>query len=208
LRSGNASVSDIFLLVIWVALMLVPVFSEVTLFGITLKQQIRELSNQVSGLQNDIRNTVDVRNQFSPVLQMPLPPPDSSLPEMEQRLRGVLQDVLRSQGVKQTQAVREKFDIPEDVSYLFKARFEIEKELRRIWRQRNPQEESRRSLPAFQVAQSLVSAGIIDPGVAIALREVYSVASPAVHGQPVTKAQVAFVKDVAPQVLATLKAIE
>jgi hypothetical protein len=187
--------------------MLVPVFSEVTLFGITLKQQIRELSEQVSGIQNDIRNTIDIRNQFSPVLQIPLPPPDSSLPDIEQRLRKVLQDVLRNQGIDQAPAYQ-KFDIPDNVTYLFTARFEIEKELRRIWRQRAPQEEARRALPAFQVAQSLVSAGIIDPRVAIAIREVYSVASPAIHGQPVTKNQVDFVKDVAPQLLATLKAVE
>jgi hypothetical protein len=39
------------------------------------------------------------------------------------------------------------------------------------------------------------------------IREVYSVCSPAIHGEPITEAQVSFVRDVAPELIAALRAI-
>lgn len=208
IASGQAVPADVFIFLIWVALLLVPLFGELSFFGITLKQQVKELADQVAGLQNEIRNTVDVRTQINPVFQMPAPPPDSQLPLIEQRLRTVLQDVLRTHGIDQAQVKPAILDVPEDVAYLFKARYEIERELRRIWRHQIQGDEGRRPLPTFHIVRTLASEGLLDPRLANIVREVYSVASPAIHGEPVTEAKLAFVRDVAPELIAALKAID
>ncbi len=43
--------------------------------------------------------------------------------------------------------------------------------------------------------------------IAHAIREVYAICSPAIHGEPVSDAQVAFAEDVGPELVAALKAI-
>jgi len=49
---------------------------------------------------------------------------------------------------------------------------------------------------------------LLHPNIANAIREVYSVCSPAIHGEPVTVAQVNFVRDVTPQIIEALTEIE
>jgi hypothetical protein len=69
LVAGQAAPADIVVLVVWIALLLAPLFSEISLLGITLKQQIDELkgfvSSQVSEVKSEVRNAVDVRTTFS-----------------------------------------------------------------------------------------------------------------------------------------------
>ena len=50
LAAGRAVPADIVVFVIWVALLLAPLFNEVSLLGITLKQQIDELRGYISSL--------------------------------------------------------------------------------------------------------------------------------------------------------------
>ena len=68
-------------------------------------------------------------------------------------------------------------------------------------------EEVRRPIPVFQIARILANEGLLDPRLANVVREVYAVASPAVHGEPVSEAKIAFVRDVAPELISALKAI-
>jgi hypothetical protein len=48
----------------------------------------------------------------------------------------------------------------------------------------------------------------MEPRLDHAIREVYAVCSPAIHGEPVTQAQIDFVKDVGPELIAALRSIE
>lgn len=208
LAAGRAVVADVLIFLIWVALFLSPLFQEMSFWGISFSQQVKDLKDEVAGLRNDIRNSVDVRTQINPTFHIPAPPPDSQLPALEERLRSILQDVFRNYGIDRTEIRPSDLDLPENVVYLFKARYQIERELRRIWRNRMQGDEPRRPLPVFQIAQALASEGLIDQRLANVIREVYSVASPAIHGEPVTDAKTAFVHDVAPDLIAALKAIE
>ena len=79
ITSGTAAPIDVVVFLLWVALFLAPVFKEVNFFGLKLKQQVNELKNEMAGLRNDIRNSIDVRTQISPVFHAPAPPPDSQL---------------------------------------------------------------------------------------------------------------------------------
>lgn len=205
--SGTAVGIDVALLVTWIALLLAPLFQEVTVFGITLKQQIAGLKDEVSALRNDIRNSVDIRTQVNPTFNVPAPPPDSQLPALEGRLRELLSDVLRDFGIEQVRPVAELQPAPDNVTFLFNVRYQIERELRRIWSDFDQVEESGRPAPVFRIASTLAREGLLDDRLARAVQEVYRVASPAVHGEPVSDAQVAFVRDVAPELVSALRVL-
>ena len=83
----------------------------------------------------------------------------------------------------------------------------MEKELRRIWKQRFGEVEGKRPAPYLLITRSLVEAGLIDPKIANVIREVYAICSPAIHGLQVSESQVRFVRDIAPELMASLKAI-
>jgi hypothetical protein len=209
LVAGSASVVDVIVFLIWIALLLAPLFNEVSLLGITLKQQIDELKSSVSTQIADLRTTVDVRSSINQQFTMPLPASDAKLPEIEAMLKKTLTDILAEQGREQGKT--KNVSAPADVALLFAARYSIEKELRRIADGRQlfsgiasllP-----RSFPASRLSTILVDAEVIDPRLSSAIREVYAVCSPAIHGAPISAAQVSFVKDVAPGLIEALQAV-
>jgi hypothetical protein len=66
----------------------------------------------------------------------------------------------------------------------------------------------RRPLPFNQLSEILVKQELLHPSIANAIREIYSVCSPAIHGEPFTPAQVDFVREVAPEVVGALDEVE
>lgn len=210
LAIGQAVPADIVVFVIWVALLLAPLFSEVSLLGITLKQQVDELKtfvfSQINDVRAEVRSAVDVRATFSPQFNIPAPAADSQLPEIERRIKVAVSDALASHGLQAPPAPAQ-VAVPQDVSFLFATRYNLEKELRRIGEARQFNGESRRPAPAIHLARALVQAELLEPRLSHAIREVYSVCSPAIHGEPVTEAQMAFVRDVGPELIGALRAI-
>jgi amino acid permease len=63
LLTGKATAFDSLVFVIWVCLLLVPIFSEVKFLGFEFKQKVEELKNhidkQVMALRSEIHNSVD-----------------------------------------------------------------------------------------------------------------------------------------------------
>ncbi len=57
------------------------------------------------------------------------------------------------------------------------------------------------------MARNLAESEAIPRDFVHAIKEVYNVCSPAIHGEEVTEQQVAFVKDLAPKIVATLRKI-
>jgi hypothetical protein len=74
LVSGQGTAFDIVAFLLCLALLLAPIFSEVKLFGLELKQDISRLKDELLQLRLDVRNSVDVRTQISPTFQIPAPP--------------------------------------------------------------------------------------------------------------------------------------
>ena len=210
LRVGKAVPADVVVFVIWIALLLAPLFNEVSLLGITLKQQIDDLksyvSKQVTEVRNEVRSAVDVRATFSPHFNIPAPAADAQLPEIERRIKLAVADALAEHGIQQAPPPA-PVPVSADVALLFATRYNLEKELRRIGQGRQLTSDSRRPLAVTQLVRALVDADLLEPRLAHAIREVYSVCSPAIHGEPVTEAQVAFVQDVGPELIAALRAI-
>lgn len=208
---GKNSAGDVLALAIWTALMLAPLFSEVSLLGITLKQEIEELktsvSNQIGEIKTEIRSAVDVRTTLSQQFNIPAPVTDAQLPELEQRVKAAVLNALSAHGISEKSASAIP-PVSSDVNFLFSTRYNIERELRRIASGREVVLLERRPLASMQLVRWLVELELINPSLASAIREVYAVCSPAIHGETVSDAKISFVRDVGPQLISALRSIQ
>jgi hypothetical protein len=59
----------------------------------------------------------------------------------------------------------------------------------------------------IQLSRVLSEAGVIEPGLTNAIREMYSVSSPAIHAEDVSQPKVSFVREVGPQLVGALRVI-
>jgi hypothetical protein len=233
--SGVSNATDILIFVIWIALLVAPLFQEVTFFGVKLKREIDDLRtefrNQIFNLRSDIQNTIKMSTEISPQIQILTPPPDSKLPSIEQRIKPILQQVLKEQGIEKLVPTPEKQLAPDNAQYLFSVRYAIENELRRIWRHEKAEEAKRptwgrkpiwgatslwpkkfaefeeRKLSFNQIARDLADLGIISQELISIIRVVFNICSAAIHGWDISNAQVDFVRDVSPDLITSLKAI-
>lgn len=211
ISAGNASGLDTLALAIWVALALVPVFQEVNVLGVKLKQEVQTLKTdvkeQISGLQNEIRTSI--RTEFNPQINFPYPPPDAALPDLETRVRDALREVMQERGLSGSDLPAPELSTSDSANLLFAARHNIEKEIRRLWESRLEEDKSRRRFRSVhQIVMDLAQAEVVHPKLAHAVREIYSVCSPAIHGEQPTDEQIQFVQRVAPDLIATLRSIQ
>ena len=217
LTSGTGNAVDALTVLVWFALALVPIFHEIDIFGVKLKREIQELKAEVGKqfavLQTEVRTSV--RTEFSPQINIPYPAPDSQLPDLENQIKGAIESAFRERGVAAVPPEQIDFQISDDVQYLFSVRLGLERELRRIWDSTLREgwvhdaraTQSRRYQSIARMTDNLVRAEILRPELGSALREVYAVCSPAVHGEDTSEAQVSFVRDVAPGLITALRAI-
>ena len=230
--SGAASTIDIVIFLIFIALLSIPLFREVDFFGVRLKREIdtlrTEFKEQIINLRSDI-NTINMKAEISPHIQLLTPPSDLELQDLKKDLKYTLEQI-REKGLEKATA---KLEIPDDNRFLFEARYALEKELRRIWEEwranikqwrlwsappssdwsvrpwsEQAAAELERHQSVFQITRSLDELGIIAPELSSVIREVYRVCTPAIHGEEVSQTAVGFVKDVAPGLIASLKATE
>lgn len=218
LSSGTGNAVDALTVLIWFALALVPIFHEIDIFGVKLKREIQDLKAEVGKqfalLQTEVRT--NVRTEFSPQINIPHPALDSQLPDLENQIKGAVESVFRERGIVAVPPKQIDFQIPDDVHYLFSVRLCLERELRRIWDSALRRDwvhdarftQSRRYQSIGRMTDHLVRAELLRPELGSALREVYAVCSPAVHGEDTSEAQLSFVRDVAPGLITALRAIE
>ena len=213
LIDGTALPFDIIVFLVWVALCLIPLYEEVSLFGIKLKKEIEAIKshvdNQIESIKTDIRNSIDIRSNFNPNIYFSAPPPpDSELPAIEGRIREAVGAAFREHGLEQKTPPKSAISVDDDTQFLILARFNLEKELRRIWYENfQAIPDNRGPIPISRMVNSMIEREMIDSKLAKAISDVYAVCSPAMHGEPVTRAQVAFVRDVAPALINMLRKI-
>ncbi len=69
LIEGNPSYFDVVVFVIWIGVCLAPIFQEMDLFGVKLKQQIddlkKDVNHQLSILKTEIKASIEVSNANS-----------------------------------------------------------------------------------------------------------------------------------------------
>jgi len=145
-------------------------------------------------------------DQLSQQFVLPSASPDTLLPELERKLKEALDRELSSRGVSAPPAPPPS--PPNDTTYLFSVRYEIEREARRILNARSIAVEDQRRFSFGALISTLMQLEVLDPQIARAAREIYSICSLAIHGEDVSPAKTAFVRDLGPKVIATLKAIQ
>jgi hypothetical protein len=205
LLSGKATAADIAVFGVWMALLLSPLFTEVELFGVTLKNEIEELKDdltaQIGDIRNDIRNAVDVRATVSPVFNMPSPPKDSELPEMLEEIKSAISSAFAERGAPPT--TQANINVPEEVAFLFETRYNLEREVRRLAAQSGVPNRP----VSIQMVGELMAKGVLPQDLGHAVRDAYRVCSPAIHGDSVSPEKVMFVREVASGLIAALRAI-
>lgn len=214
ITTGQFVPADVFVFLIFVALMLVPIFSEIEFFGLKLKREIEELKTDIKikfgDIKNEIRNTqtqtlnqtIQAYGQYGP------PPPDSKLPELEEEIDRIVKTKLQEHGIIIDQSLVSRIEVPEDNLTLFKVRYNIETQLRRIWENRFDEkalDQRVRHQPIMRIIQDLTKYEIIDNNFYGILREILSICNYAIHGEEVTDKQVNFVSKNAKIVLDYLR---
>lgn len=213
IKEGAITAFDTIVIAVFVILVLIPFFSEISFLGLTIKKDIAELKKDVKEEIKDIRQYVanNVDNKFNASLsfgQSMAPPPDEQLDELEGRIKVIMRDVLTEKGITKAPALAGDFDVPEKTRVLFSARYLLEKELRRIWKSRfAPGEDTKRLYPLHNMIYILVDNKIIPSSLGGIIRDVYSICTPAIHGDDPTDIQIEFVKEVAPVIIGALKEI-
>lgn len=210
--TGYATAADIFVFAIWIALLLAPLYSEVEFFGVKLKQEIEkaktEIGREVAQLRAEISNAVDVRTTVAPQFHMVAPPADSQLPAIVAQVKKAVDDAFASRSLSAPSSPVALDAKDERTEYMFWTRHDLEKELRRIAGGRDLLSATRRPIAGVQLARLLVQNEVLEPSLERAVREVYAVCSGAIHAEDPTAPQEAFVKEVGPQLIAALKAIQ
>ena len=208
--SGNSSTADIIILIILFALLIIPLFKEVSIFGVSFKKEIdnlkSEFKEQIINLRSDI-HTINMTG-ISQHITVGTQSSDSELKDLEKNVIPIIEKALEEQGKEKPVPALEELDVLNNTVFLFKVRYVIDKELMRIINSWWAPPEERRYQSTLQRAISLSNRGIIVPAAIDSIREIYAICSQAIHGVEVSEASVKFVKDMLSPLLPYLKSIE
>jgi hypothetical protein len=206
IQTGKATMLDGVVVVAGLALLLFPLVSEVSFAGLSLKKEVEsfksEVRDQLLSIRTDIHNSIGVQTHVSPSITIGSPA-DWQLPSIRTEIRETIRQELSA--LNPQPAAAPEADVSSDVQFLFAVRYSLERELRRLAASRI--ENNRGYVPVNQLSRMLVSAGLLSLNIERSIREVYSVCSPAIHGANLSHNQIAFVRDVGPELIAALRAI-
>jgi hypothetical protein len=213
--SGSPTTFDTTLIAIFAILLLMPFFSELSLLGVTFKQQLdmvkKEITDDVKEqmylVRTEIKNAVNVSNKT--YFAMGVPPPDNQLVTLEQQIEPILDEFRKELGIKAKSDLREDLSISPEIEFAFSSRYHIENEVTRLYNNRFQIIETghERFMGIGKMVDDLVEAQIISLPVGRSIREVYSISSSAVHGKEPSKEKIAFLREVVPSLIGTLRAI-
>ncbi|MGB9277173.1 MAG: hypothetical protein WCC08_18255 [Terrimicrobiaceae bacterium] len=186
------------ILLLWMALLLAPLFQEVNLFGLQLRRSIESLKEQVQNLTF----TVQSQTQSVSIHNYPVAPSDSEIAERRSEAEKVLAAGLSIRSLPDD-------SLPQDpeTNLLFNLRRNIELELKRIDSSRFGLGWDYRRFSLFQSTQRLLQAGLLPPSLAAAMRDVYAICTAAMHGEEMSTKQLAYANEIGPQIVSALTTI-
>ena len=207
---------DIGLMGLVAILILLPFVSELTAFGITVKKHIeeakKELKQNIKEEAQSVRSEIvalGITNRLTSNVTfqtgIPNPPPDSALDEIREQISEILRQFQDQRGMRDMP--RQQADISENTVFAFQYRYLVEREVKRIWNSRIRDGDVSR-LPFFsKMVDDLVRYELISRGLGRSLKDVFSVASSAIHGEEPSQEKVSFLREVAPEIVAALSSI-
>ena len=205
LVAGEASYFDAIVFLVWIGVCLAPLFQEIDLLGIKLKQQIRELKkdieHQLSVLHTEVRSSIEVSNANSNQIflqSVPVPPQDSEIPD----LSAAIKDQLSRMGIAQAEESIDSFEVDPIHVEMFKVRLAFENLIRDF---SGIDEKYRRRFSVGRMLGDLRRYDAASDGVISGVQDVIAICNYAVHGEQLTDAQIKFVRSAAPGLLRALE---
>ncbi len=214
LSTGKTVTADMLVFIVWIAVCLVPFFNQFEFLGIKLKGQIdevkKELQGQINSLKSEINNNnnVDVKPNVSPnfwVGNQPAPASDEKLLELESKLDKIITATEAGFGYEVKSHSKPLHGISPDILFLFETRYQIETGIRKLVKL-SGSNAIKRPFPISKVIYQLVEEELFPPDLASLVREVYSICTPAIHGENVKSTQIDFVRKAAPELISVIEA--
>ncbi len=212
IKDGSLSSFDSILLGALILLVFLPFFAEMSILGFTLKKDISELKNEVKDeiqeMKNFVQNSIGLSNRLNSNIYVGNITPDEHLGKLEIRIREVIKKTMNEKGIIRLSNINYDFDISEDDQIMLFARYQLELELRRIWLNNFEGYVSEKSLYSISsMVKDLIINDIISNELGNAIKKAYDVCSAAIHGREKSSNKIRFIKDVFPELIATLKQI-
>lgn len=205
LIEGSPSYFDAIVFGIWISVCLAPIFQEMDLFGIKLKQQIddlkKDVNHQLSQMKTKLKLSIEVSNANHNQIYFQsgmVPPKDSEIPNLPEQI----QRTLNQMGITPAAEETEEFSVDPIHVEMFKVRLAFEYLLREY---SGISEKYRRRYSAVKLLSEICNYKGVSKQVLHGAMEVFSVCNYAVHGEPLTRAQISFVRESAPSLLKALK---
>jgi hypothetical protein len=210
LLAGKSSYFDTVVFLVWISVCLAPIFKEMNIFGVKLKQDINELkkdiSHQLSILKTEIKSSIEVSSANSNQINFntsPEPLKDSEIPDITAQLHVALNKM----GIStDKESVETKVDEPQIPVEMFKVRLSFEKLLKNHALSSSLASYSyNRKLTVGKLLYNLREVDWISKEIVLGSQEVISICNYAIHGEKLTDAQISFVRESAPGLLKALK---
>lgn len=196
---GTATNLDIIAILIFIALAVLPIVSEVNILGVKLKQDIANIKESVDRINMNIGQSVVNHNHINST-----PPSSAEYPEITKTLEHILNRLDKKQ--------KEENDIfdaaSQDNIIAFKVRLSIETELNRLLRKIPDLYTGIRSQPNYSKIKSLAIHEVIDPDIIPIIMDVLAVCNKGVHDTDINSKNIAFISDAGAKIVSYLKSID
>ena len=199
--SNTLILFDYIILILLFILVFLPLYSEMSMFGFSLKREIESVEESV----NDLKSLV-ISNTNSNVVYF------NADPQLTEEQRAQLKRSLEvpdgnhfeSAAQPEESAIQEFILAEKTVVNFFAVRYLLEKEIRRIAVDyiSDPNQ-----IPVQKLVRSLGQQGVFEPNMQNAILEVWSITSGAMHGEEIGKADENFVESIGMPLLERLKKI-
>lgn len=211
--SDNPSVStfDLGIVAVLIALILTPLTSEFSIFGMTIKQKLDQtntelkhfLGTQLIQIRSDIYNSVINENKQHQETNVFVS--DRRLEKTKEEIKSSVNAYLQGADAN---LVDEEFtsEKSENALMAFKSHYLLEKELKRIWEE-NYGKSPREGLGLTAIVSMLSEDNFLIRDLEYPLRDVIAVANSAIHGEPLSKKRADFLDEVTPYLLKKLQSI-
>lgn len=204
----NPTAVDLLLLSVGLGALAAPLVQELGIGGLTFKRALEETKTEVAQKLSEFRaemaNIVAVAPTFN-VSSGPVS--DSALGKLEASLKDAVDGAFKRLATPTHATETPDLTVEQTTQYLIYTRYHIERELRRIWGNTAGDRESRWPVTAHFMVGRLVKEGILPDDFERAIKTIYNVCSPAVHGETVSPGQVGVVRELAPKIISTLRSI-
>lgn len=179
---------------------------EVKDFKTEIRQNFQTLSSTLAATVSSINKQV-VNHTTNVGVNAPTLP-DNVLPGLESEIDKIVKAKLEELGQQFNKHTTDHIHVPDDNLLMFKVRYNIEIQLRRIWENRfitDVEYDRYRHKPIIKIIQDLTEREIIDRNFYSILREILSICNYAIHGEKVTENQIHFIRNSSTQVIDYLR---